>query len=155
MTKVATGSEKIVVLGTGYVGFPLAVLLARSGFSVVGVDIRKEVVRAINDNNLPVQEKEIERIFKEPQVRRNLIASESVIPGDVYVISVPTPLEKRRKIADLNAVISATKSILPHLVRGNLVILESTVPPLTCREVITPLVEENTGLKINEDVGLV
>ena len=59
---VATGSEKIVVLGTGYVGFPLAVLLARSGFSVVGVDIRKEVVRAINDNNLPVQEKEISRM---------------------------------------------------------------------------------------------
>jgi UDP-N-acetyl-D-mannosaminuronic acid dehydrogenase len=147
--------DKIVVLGTGYVGFPLAVLLARSGFKVVGVDIRKEVVRAINEGNLPIREREIEAIFKEPSVRRNLIASETVTPGDVYVISVPTPLEKRRKIADLGSVIAATESILPHLRKGNMVILESTVPPLTCREVLTPLIERAGDLKANEDIGLV
>ena len=88
--------EKIVILGTGYVGFPLAVILARSGFKVVGVDIRKEVVRGINSGDLPVQEREIEEIFKERAVRNNLIASETVEDGDVFVISVPTPLEKRR-----------------------------------------------------------
>ena len=91
-------SEKIVILGTGYVGFPLAVILARSGFKVVGVDIRREVVRGINSGDLPIREKEIEAIFKEPAVRANLVASEVVADGDVYVISVPTPLEKRRKI---------------------------------------------------------
>ncbi len=147
--------ETIVVLGTGYVGFPLAVLLARSGFKVVGVDIRKEVVRGINSGDLPVHEKEIEAIFREPAVRENLIASESVEDGDVYVISVPTPLEKRRKVADLSAVVAAIESVLPRLKIGNLVILESTVPPLTCREVITPLIEKGTLLKVNEDVGLV
>src|SRR2546427_11348243 len=148
-------SEKIVILGTGYVGFPLAVILARSGFKVVGVDIRKEVVRGINSGNLPIREKDLETIFKEAAVRENLLASEAVEDGDVYVISVPTPLEKRRKVADLTAVISATESIGPHLRRGNLVILESTVPPLTCREVITPIVEKNTGLRVNSDIGLV
>jgi len=147
--------EKIVVLGTGYVGFPLAVLLARSGFKVVGVDIRKELVRAINEGTLPIREREIEAIFKEAAVRDNLIASDVVTPGDVYVISVPTPLEKRRKIADLSAVIAATASILPHLRKGNVIILESTVPPLTCREVLTPLIESRTDLKANVDVGLV
>src|SRR2546425_2248850 len=103
--------EKIVILGTGYVGFPLAVILARSGFKVVGVDIKKEVVRGINSGDLPIKEKEIDEIFKEPTVRRNLIASESVEDGDVFVISVPTPLEKRRKVADLSAVMEATESI--------------------------------------------
>src|SRR5438046_4855055 len=147
--------EKIVVLGTGYVGFPLAVVLARSGFKVVGVDIRKEVVRGINSGDLPIREKDIDRIFKEPRVHENLIASEAVEDGDAYVISVPTPLEKRRKVADLSAVIAATKSIVPHLKKGNLLILESTVPPLTCREVITPLVEQGTKLQVNVDVGLV
>jgi len=147
--------ERIVILGTGYVGFPLAVILARAGYKVVGVDIRKEVVRGINTGNLHIREKEIDSIFKEPAVRENLIASETVEDGDVYVISVPTPLEKRRKVADLTAVISATESIGPHLRRGNLVILESTVPPLTCREVITPIVEKNTGLRVNSDIGLV
>jgi len=148
-------SEKIVILGTGYVGFPLAVIMARSGFKVVGVDIRREVVRGINSGDLPIREKEIEAIFKEPAVRTNLVASEVVEDGDVYVISVPTPLEKRRKVADLSAVIAATESIASHLKKRNLVILESTVPPLTCRELITPIIEKKTGLKVNEDVGLV
>src|SRR5438552_6007430 len=148
-------SEKIVILGTGYVGFPLAVILARSGFKVVGVDIRREVVRGINSGDLPIREKEIEAIFKEPAVRTNLVASEVVDDGDVYVISVPTPLEKRRKVADLSAVVAALKSIAPHLKKGNLVILESTVPPLTCREIITPLLEDMTSLTVNLDIGLV
>jgi len=148
-------SEKIVILGTGYVGFPLAVIMARSGFKVVGVDIRKEVVRGINSGDLPIREKEIEAIFKEPAVRMNLVASEVVEDGDVYVISVPTPLEKRRKVADLSAVTAATESIASHLKKGNLVILESTVPPLTCRELITPIIQRRTGLQVNEDVGLV
>ena len=148
-------SEKIVILGTGYVGFPLAVILARSGFKVVGVDIKREVVRGINSGSLPIREKDIEDIFKEPVVRKNLLASDVVEDGDVYVISVPTPLEKRRKVADLSAVISTTESIASHLKKGNLVILESTVPPLTCRELITPIIEKRTGLKVNEDVGLV
>src|SRR3989454_7735754 len=147
--------ERIVILGTGYVGFPLAVILARAGYKVVGVDIRKEVVRGINTGNLHIREKEIDSIFKEPAVRENLIASETVVDGDAYVISVPTPLEKRRKVADLSAVIAATNSIVPHLKKGNLVVLESTVPPLTCREVITPMIEQATGLRVNEDVGLV
>src|SRR5207249_3559926 len=144
--------EKIVILGTGYVGFPLAVILARSGFKVVGVDIRKEVVRGINSGDLPVKERDIEEFFKEREVRNNLIASETVEGGDVFVISVPTPLEKRRKVADLSAVMAAIRSIAPHLRRGNLVILESTVPPLTCREVITPLIEKSTELKVNSDI---
>src|SRR5438034_4174819 len=146
--------EKIVIVGTGYVGFPLAVILARSGFKVVGVDIRKEVVRGINTGNLPIRERDIENIFNEPAVRENLLASEAVEDGDVYVISVPTPLEKRRKVADLSAVIEATESVGSHLRRGNLVILKSTVPPLTCREVITPVIEGRTGLKVNADIGL-
>src|SRR3989475_6954504 len=148
-------SEKIVILGTGYVGFPLAVILARSGFKVVGVDIQKEVVRGINSGNLPIREKDLETIFKEPAVRENLLASDAVEDGDVYVISVPTPLEKRRKVADLSSVIAALESIAPHLKEGNLVILESTVPPLTCREVITPIIEKATGLHVNVEVGLV
>ncbi len=112
-------------------------------------------MRGINSGNLPIKEKDIETIFKEPAVRENLIASEAVEDGDVYVISVPTPLEKRRKVADLSAVIAATESIVPHLKKGNLVILESTVPPLTCREVLTPIIEQRTGLRVNVDVGLV
>jgi len=146
--------KKIVVLGIGYVGLPLAIMFARVGYKIVGVDIKKEVVRAIDERLLPIKENDIEEIFAEEKVKKNLTASEQPCDADVFIVSVPTPLEGRRKVADLSYVISAIESILPHLKRGNLVIIESTVPPLTCREILKPLIEKNTGLKIGEDVFL-
>jgi len=146
------GNKKIVVVGTGYVGLPAAILLARAGYKVVGVDINKNVVQAINSGVLHIGEKELERIFKEEKVRQNLISQETPCEGDVFVIAVPTPLDKRKKIADLSYVIDALKSLVPFLRKGNLVIIESTVPPLTCRELVKPLLEDETGLKVNDDV---
>src|SRR3989337_4120092 len=107
--------KKIVVLGTGYVGLPLAITLAKAGYKVIGVDIKKEVVKAINEGLLPTKEKDINEIFTEEKVKQNFTASEKPCDADVFIISVPTPLESRRKLADLSYVISAVKSILPFL----------------------------------------
>jgi len=146
--------KKIVVLGMGYVGLPLAIILARSGYEVVGVDIKKEIVNAINNGIVPLREKGIEKIFSEDNVKNNLIVAEKPCEADVFIVSVPTPLEHKRKVANLSNVISAAESFLPYLKKGDLIIIESTIPPLTCREVIKPLIEENTGLKVGEDVFL-
>jgi UDP-N-acetyl-D-mannosaminuronic acid dehydrogenase len=150
--KLSLKYKKIVVIGTGYVGLPAAILFARSGYKVVGVDINKNIVDAINDGILHIGEKELEKIFKEEIVQKNLKSQETPCQGDVFIIAVPTPLDKRKKIADLSFVITALKSILPHLKKGNLVILESTVPPLTCREIIKPIIENGTGLLVNSQV---
>ena len=56
---------KVIVIGTGYVGLPLAIMLAREAYEVVGVDIDKNVVKAINDKELPIKEKDLEKIFRE------------------------------------------------------------------------------------------
>ena len=144
--------KKIVVIGTGYVGLPAAILFARAGFTVVGVDIDRNIVEAISGGVLHIGEKELQDIFKEENVRKNLRSQESPCEGDVFLIAVPTPLDKRKKIADLSFVIDAVKSILPYLRKGNLVILESTVPPLTCREIIKPMIEEGTGLCVSREV---
>ena len=144
--------KKIVVIGTGYVGLPAAILFARTGYKVVGVDINKNIVQAINDGVIHIGEKELEKIFQEENVRKNLKSQEIPCEGDVFLIAVPTPLDKRKKIADLSFVIAALKSILPYLRTGNLVILESTVPPLTCREIIKPIIEQETGLLVNSEV---
>jgi len=144
--------KKIVVIGTGYVGLPAAILFARAGYNVVGVDIDKNIVEAINDGVLHIGEKELEKIFKEENVRKNLKSQETPCEGDVFLLAVPTPLDKRKKIADLSFVIAALKSILPYLKKGNLIILESTVPPLTCREIIKPIIEQGTSLHVNRDV---
>jgi len=145
-------NKKIVVIGTGYVGLPAAILLARAGYKVVGVDVDNNVVEAINNGALHIGEKELERIFKEEKVRENLISQETPCKGDVFLIAVPTPLDKRKKIADLSYVTNALKSIAPYLKKGNLIVIESTIPPLTCRELVKPLLEEETDLKVNDDV---
>ena len=146
-------NKKIVVIGTGYVGLPLAIMLARSGYRVIGVDIEENIVNAINDGVLHLAEEEVRQIFKKPQVRKNLCAQKTPCEADVFIISVPTPLDEKKRIADLSQVIGGIDSILPFLRPGNLVIIESTVPPLTCRKVIAPLIEK-TGLKVGEDVFL-
>jgi UDP-N-acetyl-D-mannosaminuronic acid dehydrogenase len=146
-------SKKIVVMGTGYVGLPLAIMLARVGYRVIGVDIEENVVQAINEGVLNLAEEDIRRIFKEPAVRKNLHAQKTPCEADVFIISVPTPLDERKRIADLSQVIGAVESILSYLRPGNLVIIESTVPMLTCRNIIAPLLEK-TGLKLGKDIFL-
>jgi UDP-N-acetyl-D-mannosaminuronic acid dehydrogenase len=144
-------AKKIVVVGTGYVGLPLAIMLARAGYEVVGVDIEENVVDAINTGVLHLAEEEIKRIFQEPSVRKNLRAQKMPCPADVFIISVPTPVDERKRVADLTMVIKAVESIVPYLRSGNLVIVESTVPPLTCRNIVAPIIEK-TGLKVGKDV---
>jgi UDP-N-acetyl-D-mannosaminuronic acid dehydrogenase len=146
-------AKKIVVVGTGYVGLPLAIMLARSGYEVVGVDIEENIINAINEGVLHMAEDAIKEVFQEPEVRKNLRAQKTPCEADVFIISVPTPIEEKKRVADLRQVISATESILPYLRRGNLVILESTVPPLTCRNIMAPLLEK-TGLKVGKDILL-
>jgi UDP-N-acetyl-D-mannosaminuronic acid dehydrogenase len=146
-------AKKIVVIGTGYVGLPLAIMLARAGYEVIGADIEENVVDAINTGILHLAEEDINKIFQEPNVRKNLRAQKTPCEADVFVISVPTPIDERKRVADLSQVTQAVESIVPYLHSGNLVIVESTVPPLTCRDIIAPIIEKS-GLKIGKDIFL-
>ncbi len=143
---------RIVVVGTGYVGLPAALLLAKAGHQVVGVDIDDNVVRAINDRTLLINEVELQELWADHRVQANLVASSAPEIADAYIIAVPTPVHPRKKIADLNYVTSALKSICPFLRRGSLIIIESTVPPLTCRDVVAPCITAETGLTVPSEV---
>ncbi|MCX5831444.1 MAG: nucleotide sugar dehydrogenase [Deltaproteobacteria bacterium] len=145
--------KKIIVVGTGYVGLPAALLLARAGYDVVGVDINENIVQAINDGILHIKETDLQKIMDAPQVRQNLHAQSVPCAADVFLIAVPTPIHPHKKVAELKYVHEAVESIIPYLQPGNLVILESTVPPLTCRTVITPILEKS-GLTVGKDLFL-
>jgi len=82
-------------------------------------------------------------------VRKNFTATTAIEPADAFIIAVPTPLEESLKIADLQFVRHAAEMIAPHLKRGNLVILESTVPPCTSENVVLPILEKH-GVKKDE-----
>lgn len=145
--------KTVVVVGIGYVGLPLAIMLARAGYKVTGVDVKEEIVKAINGKSLHFAEDEIKQIFQEPEVRKNLHAQTTPCKADVFIISVPTPVDERKRVADLAEVISATESIVPYICKGNLIIVESTIPPLTCRNIVAPIIEKS-GLKVDKDIYL-
>ncbi len=144
---------KVNVVGTGHVGLPLALLLAQNGIKVVGVDINRELIKAINNRSLNMGESELQKLFNDPRVAENLIASENATEGDAFVISVPTPLSDPRKICDLSLVMGALKSIAPVLKPGNLINIESTIPPLTCRDVVAPFLRKR-GFEPGKDIFL-
>jgi UDP-N-acetyl-D-mannosaminuronic acid dehydrogenase len=146
-------ADTVAVLGLGYVGLPAAMLLARSGCTVHGVDIDQRRVDAVNSATVNLGEQDLEQLLREPEVRRNLRATTRPAPADAFIIAVPTPLNHRKKIADLSLLVSALESIVPELRKNNLVVVESTVPPLTCRELVTPLLEKG-GLKVGSDLLL-
>ncbi|MBI5830517.1 MAG: NAD-binding protein, partial [Chloroflexi bacterium] len=83
--------QTIVVLGTGYVGLPAALLLARAGHTVTGVDINENIVRAINEGVLHIKEDKLQAIMNEPAVRANLRAQTAPTEADIFLIAVPTP----------------------------------------------------------------
>lgn len=142
--------KKICVLGIGYIGLPTAAILANAGYDVVGVDINKFVVDSLNMGQTSIEEpnlKEIvERVVKNNKLRASL-DPESV---DIFIITVPTPITKDKK-ADMSNVIMATRSILPYLKKGDMVILESTSPVGTTKELIVPILEES-GFEIGKEI---
>lgn len=144
--------QKIVVVGTGYVGLPAALMWAKAGLTVVGVDIDENIVCAVNEGTMLLNESELQTLLNDPVVKQNLVARTTPCQGDVFVVAVPTPVDSLRKVCDTRAVEAALESICPHLQKGNLVVLESTVPPRTCRDLVTPLIEKRTSFRVPDDI---
>lgn len=155
---VATETElepinEVVVIGTGFVGLPLAIMLASKGKTVYGVDIDENLVKAINDGTLNLDEDELQAQLEDETVQENLVAQTHPTSGDAFVISVPTPLTEPEKSSDLSYIQAAIDSLLPHLEEGDLINIESTIPPLTCEDRIVPQLEA-AGFTPGEDIQL-
>lgn len=142
--------KRVCVLGLGYIGLPTTAVLASSGVKVLGVDIRQDVVDTINRGDIHIEEPGLCEVVKQAVESGNLTASLTPAPSDVFIIAVPTPITHEHK-ADMSFVLGATKSIIPYLQPGNLVILESTSPPGTCRDLLAPIFKE-AGFTIGEDI---
>lgn len=142
------------VLGLGYVGLPLAVEVARSGFPVIGFDISERVVAGINAGQSHIQDVDADVLgrFVEAGTLSATADLSRLAECDAVSICVPTPLNKT-KDPDLSYVIAAAQAVMHGLRRGQLVILESTTYPGTTREVILPILEE-TGMQVGEDFFL-
>src|SRR5438105_5553741 len=143
---------EVCVLGLGYVGLPTASLLASSGFDVLGVDTDAGVVESLRAGRTRLEEAGLATLVSAACHSGNLVPAAEPEPADTFMICVPTPVTPS-KGADLSAVESACRSILPLLKPGNLVILESTSPVGTTRNVVGRILRES-GLEPGSDFDL-
>ena len=144
--------KKICVIGLGYIGLPTAAMFAKNGVDVLGVDINRDIVNVLNTGGIHIQENGLGELVREAISSGNLRFSLQIETADAFIISVPTPFYEN-KTADMRAVISASESIIPVLRKGNLVILESTSPPRTTRDLVKPILERS-GLRAGTDFYL-
>jgi UDP-N-acetyl-D-mannosaminuronic acid dehydrogenase len=124
-------SQKIIVMGLGYIGLPTASMLATKGHQVLGVDVNQSAVDTINSGRIHIIEPDLDILVRSAVNSGNLKASLTPEEGDTFIIAVPTPfmeVDGNPKAPDLSYVESATRAIVPYLRPGNLVILESTSP---------------------------
>ena len=111
-------SQKIVVMGLGYIGLPTASMLATKGHQVLGVDVNESAVATINSGRIHIIEPDLDILVRSAVNSGNLKASTSPEEGDTFIIAVPTPFkefEGNPKAPDLSYVESATRAIVPYL----------------------------------------
>ncbi len=152
LEKIKNRSAVIGVVGLGYVGLPLAVLQAKTGYRVIGVDEVAEKVDRVSrgDNYISdVDSAELKEAVKTGKLSatRDFAALRGC---DVVMICVPTPLTKNKE-PDISAVVSVTKQLAKHVHPDMLVVLESTTYPGTTEEVMLPILTEG-GLKVGQDI---
>jgi UDP-N-acetyl-D-glucosamine dehydrogenase len=152
LSRIERREAVVGIMGLGYVGLPLAVELARSGYRTLGFDISEGVVRGINGGRSHVQDvsSEVLGAF----VGEGLLSATDDMARmgecDAICICVPTPLNKI-KDPDLSFVAAAAEAIAAQLRPGQMVILESTTYPGTTRDVVLPILERG-GLKVGENL---
>ncbi|MDD5645105.1 MAG: nucleotide sugar dehydrogenase [bacterium] len=152
--KISEKKCRVGIIGLGYVGLPLAVEFAQSGFHVTGFDVNSGKVASVNKGNSYIEDitsNELKKITNGKLLKATNDFSE-LKNIDAVVICVPTPLRKTRD-PDLSYIIESAERIAEHLHKGQLIVLESTTYPGTCEEVIMPILE-NKGFKTGRDFYL-
>jgi UDP-N-acetyl-D-mannosaminuronic acid dehydrogenase len=124
----------VAVIGLGYIGLPTAVCMATGGLTVTGVDINPAIVEQVRRGNAPFEEPDLAVALSGAVSMGHLSADTKVPAADAFIIAVPTPFTGDRK-PDLSFVMTAAESVARVLRGGEMIVLESTVPPGTTERV--------------------
>jgi len=146
---------KLCTVGLGYIGLPTSIMFAKHNVDVVGVDVKPEVIESLNNGHIHIEEPGLQEVLTEVIDKGSFRAALVPEEADVFIISVPTPNnDDLYKSCDLTYVLSAVKSIVPLLRKGNVVIVESTIAPRSMDDHVRPMIEQ-AGLTVGEDIFLV
>jgi nucleotide sugar dehydrogenase len=147
--------RSVGIVGLGYVGLPLAVQAAEKGYKVIGVDLNPNLVDLVNDRKSPfAKDMRFKKALKGAR-KSSLHATtqlESLRDVDNIIICVPTPTDNNAP--DLSYVTTATSQVAALLRLGQFVALESTVNPGVTRDLVLPILEKGSGLKVGKDFFL-
>jgi nucleotide sugar dehydrogenase len=144
--------NKMAVVGLGYVGLPLALLAKQNGYDVVGIDNDQNKLTKINDRQSPFKDKKIDSLLK--KFGFTTTDNFSIIcEVRTIIVCVPTPVFANHK-PNLNPLKNACRNIGGNLVKDSLVIIESTVNPGVCDDIVIPIIEKYSGLECGHDFYL-
>jgi len=153
LQKIKEKKAHIGIIGLGYVGLPLAIEFCKTGFQVTGLDIDQEKIDLLSQGKSYIKHisgEKIKCLNKEGKFKGS--TNHTLIRHlDCILICVPTPLNKNRE-PDMSYIISTAQKIAPHILKNQLIVLESTTFPGTTLEVLIPELEEGSGLKANKDI---
>ncbi len=140
--------QKIAVVGLGYVGLPLALLAEEKGFNVIGIDLSKKKLDLLHKKESPIDGDDIATKLKKSKID---FSDDFTKIGtvDIAIVCVPTPVNDD-KTPDLSIVTKAALSAAKNLKAGSLLIIESTINPGVCDEVLIPKIEQETSHKIGK-----
>lgn len=139
--------KNVSIIGQGYVGLPLALAAAQSGYKVTGIDVNPEKIQTLASGNSFVEDasKILLRKLLKSGYYCPTIYFDSIASADIIVICVPTPLNEKKQ-PDLSYILTALSEILKYINKNSLVILESTVAPGTTRNLIANSIASNFNL---------
>lgn len=144
---------KVSVIGLGYVGLPLLAAIAKkTQHDAVGFDLNLNKIDSIRNGICPIDDKQCAEDIK--NVILNISSDDSILEdSDIFIVCVPTPVLDDY-IPDLNPVKSAVAFVSKYLNKGNNVVIESTINPGVCDEIVIPILEESTGMKAGIDFNV-
>ena len=137
---------KACFIGLGYIGLPTAIIAAKHGVDVIGVDINKNVVQKTNSGQLHIVEPGLAELLKEVVTSGKLRAQSTPEKADAFFIVVPTPFKGEHQ-PDISYVEAATRSVIPYLKPGDLFVIESTSPVGTTEKMADIIFSERPELK--------
>lgn len=138
--------NSLCVVGLGYIGLPTAAVFAKAGLQVTGVDVNPRAVESINSGKAHIVEVDLDGLLHGVVLNGSLKAQTEPTTADAFIIAVPTPFTDGHK-PDLSYIEAATRAIAPYIETGNLIVLESTVPPGATDKMVEWLEEERPDLK--------
>ncbi len=155
MKKFVRNTDRIAVIGMGYVGLPLGLLLARE-FKVIGFDTDKAKIKMIRDGKNPIREPGVDELLINAEVRKNLDVTDDkdqLRDARVKIITISTPYDPVTDYIDYSQLNSVMDLMKGNLQAGDLIVLKSTVPPGATNGIVRNKVE-GMGFRVPDQIGL-